>query len=155
IGASFTIFSTARAITTDAAWRGSLPTSTPVVDAGVCRAGVDTVVSAPDAGTPDGLRRVWVHRPAGVDAATIPVLYLLHGYPGGPEDIADSDLLGLLDRQMCASGRPFVVAIPDGQAGQTDTEWGDAADGSFAIERFVTTTTIALVEGDRRRPAAL
>jgi S-formylglutathione hydrolase FrmB len=112
------------------------------------------VLSASDASAPDGRRRVWVHRPAGTDGATVPVLYLLHGYPSQPQDLVDSALPGLLDQQMCQSGHPFVIAMPDGRAGETDTEWGDAADGSFAIERFVTTTAISLVEGAHRRPAA-
>jgi predicted esterase len=123
--------------------------------AAACRPGVDAVESAPDAAAPDGRREVWIHRPAGLDHATVPVLYLLHGYPGRPADLARSALPGLLDQQTCRSGRPFVIAMPDGRAGQTDTEWGDAADGRFAIERFVTTTAITLVEGAHRRPAAL
>jgi S-formylglutathione hydrolase FrmB len=98
---------------------------------------------------------VWVHRPAGADQATIPVLYLLHGFPGGPADVANGDLPDLLDQQMCESGRPFVIAAPDGRADDIDTEWGDDADGSFAIEQFVTTTAVALVESGYRRPAAL
>jgi S-formylglutathione hydrolase FrmB len=98
---------------------------------------------------------VWVHRPAGADSVNIPVLYLLHGYPGSPTALSEGDLPGLLDQQMCDSGRDFVVAIPDGRAADTDTEWGDDANGAFAIEQFVTSTAIELVEGQYRRPAAL
>jgi S-formylglutathione hydrolase FrmB len=139
------------------AWTDLVPGSTAAVPAGSagCRPGADSVVSAPDPSASDGHRAVWVHRPAGVDDATVPVLYLLHGYPGDPADVAAGDLPGLLDRQMCRTGRPFVVAAPDGRAGDTDTEWGDDAGGSFAIERFVTTTAVALVEGAERRAPAL
>src|SRR2546430_17579785 len=56
---------------------------------------------------------------------------------------------------MCRTGRPFVVAVPDGRAGGLDTEWGDDARGRFAIETFVTQRAVALVEGDQRRPAPL
>src|SRR2546423_8267572 len=56
---------------------------------------------------------------------------------------------------MCRTGRPFVVAVPDGRAGRLDTEWGDDARGRFAIETFVTQRAVALVEGDQRRPAPL
>jgi S-formylglutathione hydrolase FrmB len=128
---------------------------TPAPGSAACVPGVDAVVSAPDPSAPGGRRTVWVHRPTGADHATIPVLYVLHGYPGMPTDLADGDLPGLLDHQMCESGRPFVIAVPDGRADETDTEWGDDADGSFAIERFVTTTAVALVESGHRRPASL
>jgi S-formylglutathione hydrolase FrmB len=121
-----------------------------------CSPGVDSMLSAADPSAPGGRRAVWVHRPVGGDSAAIPVLYLLHGYPGSPAAIAASALPRVLDQQMCASGRPFVIAVPDGRVAGTDTEWGDAANGAFAVEQFVTTTAVALVEGtDHRRPATL
>jgi len=61
----------------------------------------------------------------------------------------------LLDAEICLTGKPFVLAVPDGRAGNLDTEWGNDAAGRFAIETFVTETAVALVEGDQRRaPAA-
>jgi S-formylglutathione hydrolase FrmB len=83
------------------------------------------------------------------------VLYFLHGYPGDPSSLTGSGLPGTLDAQMCRTGQPFVLAIPDGRAGDTDTEWGDDAGGRFAVETFVTDRAIGLVEGDQHRPAQL
>src|SRR3989440_566641 len=119
--------------------------------AAACAGGSDSVVSAADASAPGGRRSVWVHRPAGPDSATIPVLYLLHGYPADPATLAGGSLPGLLDREMCRTGRPFVLAVPDGRAGRLDTEWGDDARGRFAVETFVTRQAVALVEGGLRR----
>ena len=96
-----------------------------------------------------------MHRPAGPDRADIPVLYLLHGYPADPTALVNGSLLRRLDREMCRTGRPFVVAVPDGRAGNLDTEWGDDARGRFAIETFVTQQAVALVEGAIRRAPAL
>jgi len=117
--------------------------------------GADSVVSVADRSAAGGQRTVLVHRPPGPDRADIPVLYLLHGYPGGPAALAGGSLLPILDAEMCRTGQPFVVAIPDGRAGNLDTEWGDDARGRFALETFVTRQTVALVEGALRRVPAL
>ena len=120
-----------------------------------CVPGADSVVSVADRSAAGGQRTVLVHRPPGPDRADIPVLYLLHGYPGGPAALAGGSLLHILDAEMCRTGQPFVVAIPDGRAGNLDTEWGDDARGRFALETFVTRQTVALVEGALRRVPAL
>jgi S-formylglutathione hydrolase FrmB len=120
------------------------------------RPGVDTVLRVADRGAPGGRRAVWVHRPPGADRADLPVLYLLHGYPGGADALRASGLGTLLDRLMCSTAQPFVVVAPDGNASDgSDTEWGDAADGRFAIETFLLRTLIPRVEGPTRRPARL
>ena len=116
-----------------------------------CGPSSDAVLSLPDASAPGGRRAVWVHRPAGPDYADLPVVYLLHGYPADPAALAHGSLPGLLDREMCRTGRPFVLAVPDGRAGRLDTEWGDDARGRFAVETFVTRQAVALVEGGLRR----
>ncbi len=133
------------------------PAPGPVVVATtpVCQPGVDSTLSVTDSSAPGGRRTVWVHRPAGPDRSDIPVLYVLHGYPGDPAALAQGSLPRLLDAEMCRTGRPFVVALPDGRAGDIDTEWGDDARGRFHIETFVTQQAVALVEGDQRRPATL
>lgn len=82
------------------------------------------------------------------------MLYLLHGYPGDPQTLLDG-MSGLLDAQMCRTGRPFVVAAPDGEAGDVDTEWGDDTAGRFALESFVTEATIDATEGSQRRSRTL
>lgn len=119
-----------------------------------CRSGVDSFVSVPDPSAPGGRRGVWIHRPQGPDRATIPVVYLLHGYPADPAQLAGG-LAPQIDQLICMTGLPFVLAVPDGRSGGLDTEWGDDAAGRFDIESFVSDTAINLVEGAMRRPAAL
>ena len=120
-----------------------------------CLPGADSVLVVADRSAPGGRRAIRVHRPAGPDRADIPVLYLLHGYPADPAVLAAGSLLHILDAEMCRTGQPFVVAIPDGRAGHLDTEWGDDARGRFALETFVTGQAVTLVEGALRRAPAL
>jgi predicted esterase len=108
------------------------------------------MVSVADPGAPDGQRRVWIHHPAGPDRADIPVLYLLHGFPGDPQSTLAGEV-AMLDTAMCRTGEPFVVAAPDGRAGDWDTEWGDDSAGRFAVESFVTGPAIEGTEGNLRR----
>lgn len=131
-------------------------TTRPDAAARACGAFHDTLLQLPDAGAPGDHRTVWVHRPAGPDSADLPVLYLLHGYPGSAADVARSTLGSQLDRLMCRSGRPIVIVAPDGNdAGNDDTEWSDDAHGRFDIESFLTGQLITAVEGAHRRPARL
>ncbi|PDP87920.1 esterase [Glycomyces fuscus] len=118
--------------------------------------GRDEVVTLPDTGAPEGGRPLWIRRPPGPDSADLPVLYLLHGSASTHETLMDEDVGGLLDRQMCRSGVEFVIAVPYGQeSGGTTTEWGDAADGRFALESFVTGAAVEAVEGGHTRPREL
>ncbi|RCV51096.1 alpha/beta hydrolase [Marinitenerispora sediminis] len=123
----------------------------------VCRRpGREEIVRIPDPGAPDGGRPIWVRRPPGPDSADLPVLYLLHGSTGTHESITGAGAGPLLDREMCRTGVEFVVAAPYGQeVGGSDTEWGDAADGDFRIETFVTEKAVRAVEGDHPRPRHL
>ncbi|ADH69724.1 MULTISPECIES: alpha/beta hydrolase [Nocardiopsis] len=118
--------------------------------------GRDEVVTLPDTGAPEGGRPLWIRRPSGPDSADLPVLYLLHGSASTHETLMDEDVGALLDRQMCRSGVEFVIAAPYGQeSGGATTEWGDAADGGFALESFVTGAAVEAVEGEHTRPRAL
>lgn len=133
------------------------PSRTPAPVTSECTTpGIDQYRRVSDPAAPGGVREVWIHRPAGHDSARLPVLYLL-GDRGVGDRPAVADGLGpMLDREMCRTGIPFVVAVPDGRVlGAPDPEWGDASDGRFALEQFVTSTVIHLVEGTHRRPAAL
>ncbi|HUK67539.1 MAG TPA: alpha/beta hydrolase-fold protein [Streptosporangiaceae bacterium] len=98
---------------------------------------------------------VWVWRPPGPDSALIPVLYFLHGNPGGPGDAFDHGLVQILDERLEQGYPPFVVACPDGNGdSHWDTEWADAADGSDMVESRLLDAVIPAVEGaDRRDPA--
>jgi S-formylglutathione hydrolase FrmB len=107
-------------------------------------------------GDADGqTREVWVYRPAVPDSADLPVVYLLHGYPGTDRDVANIDLDGLLDQQFAAGAIPFVVAVPSGQSDiHSDTEWADSVDGEVRVESFIVSTVIPAVEGANPRDAA-
>ena len=100
--------------------------------------------------------QVWVWRPPGPDSASIPVVYLLHGYPGGPMDPFDSGLAALLDERLRMGYEPFVVASPDGNGEHhSDTEWANSASGNDQVMNRVLDAVIPAVEGSYRRPAAL
>ncbi|MEU3015886.1 alpha/beta hydrolase-fold protein [Nocardiopsis sp. NPDC007018] len=138
-----------------------LPTPTPIPHPGqvaVCQEpGRDQVVTLPDTGaTDDGGRPVWIRRPPGPDSTDLPVLYLLHGSASTHRTLMDAGLGARLDRQMCRTGVEFVVAAPYGQeSGGSTTEWGDAHDGRFALESFVTEDVVSAVEGEHPRPRSL
>ena len=104
-----------------------------------------------DSTAPDGTRTVLVQRPAGTDSPSIPVMYLLHGYPGGVSDFVRAGVVAALEKAACAAGRPVVLAEPDGTDGQLDTEWADDVDGRADLESFLTGPVLAAVEGSARR----
>ena len=88
-------------------------------------------------------RDVWVYRPITPDAETLPVLYVLHGSPGEPEDIFTKSICTYLDARNAAGDPPFVVAAPDGNgAAHSDTEWADSKNGEDSVESFVTEAVI-------------
>ena len=99
--------------------------------------------------------RVLVVRPPGPDAATTPVVYLLHGYPDDPLSSLDA---GLACSVLGKDGGwpPFVLAIPDGTGWHRgDHEWANAADGTDQVETWLTGAVVQAVEGTRARPPAL
>jgi len=121
-----------------------------------CGKGTDRYVHVKDKTAHGGKREIWVHRPAGADGANVPVLYMLHGSTTDDRLFPFVKLGRILDKQMCRTGRPFVVAAPDGQSKDgRDTEFGDSKDGKVKVESFITQTAIEKVEGHNRRPARL
>lgn len=94
---------------------------------------------------------VWVYRPAVTDSSSLPVLYFLHGVPGGPRDVFGAGLAGSLDRLFARGAAPFAVVAPDGNTSRGDSEWADSADGRDMLESFVTRTVVSAVEGNHRR----
>ncbi len=98
---------------------------------------------------------VWVWRPPGPDSPRIPVLYFLHGNPGGPDDAFRHGLAEILDERLEAGYPPFVVACPDGNGeNHWDTEWANAADGSDQVESRLLDAVVPAVEGADRRVAS-
>jgi enterochelin esterase-like enzyme len=68
-----------------------------------------------------------------------PVVYVLHGSPGGPAQITDVGAAGVKLDQLVATHRirPFLLVMPSGGNGTFfhDTEWSDTPSGHY--ESFV------------------
>ncbi len=109
-----------------------------------------TRLSGPDTIAPAGLRgtvsvleirgpsdqrphpvRVW--RPPGPDAATVPVLYFLHGYPGAASDPFTAGLARTLNGLLRQGYPPFVVASVDGNGERHQAYAMDALRYSFTF----------------------
>ncbi len=102
------------------------------------------------------LRTIYVYRPGGVsDSAKLPVLYLLHGYPGTPDQLwTKLNAKDLLDAEFSHGGTPYEVVTLDGRGTKhRDTEWADSADGADRVESFILDVAIPAVEGSHRRDA--
>jgi enterochelin esterase-like enzyme len=97
---------------------------------------------------------VWIWRPPGPDSAKIPVLYFLHGNPGGARDAFRYGLAKILDERLRDGYPPIIVACPDGNGEHhDDTEWADSADGTDQVEARFIHAVIPAVEGPHRRDA--
>jgi len=99
---------------------------------------------------------VWVWRPPGPDSATIPVVYYLHGYPGGASDPFAAGVADTLDRLLEEGYPPFVFASVDGNGERhSDTEWANSWNGNEQVMNRVVDAAIPAVEGTHMRPASL
>ena len=71
--------------------------------------------------------------------ARFPVVYLLHGSPGGPSLFSDAANMGVDEDRLLAdhSIRPFLAVMPNGRDKSfiSDTEWADTPHGRY--EGFV------------------
>jgi S-formylglutathione hydrolase FrmB len=104
----------------------------------------------------NGPSPVWVWRPPGPDSPRIPVVYLLHGYPGAAKDAFNSGLGQLLNERLREGYEPFVVACPDGNGKyHSDTEWANSWNGTDQVMNRVIDAVIPAVEGHNVRPPAL
>jgi S-formylglutathione hydrolase FrmB len=101
------------------------------------------------------LHPVWVWRPPGLDSATIPVLYFLHGYPATPQTPFADGLAQMLDKLLQAGNPAFVVASIDGNGERySDTEWANSCDGLELVMDRVVDAALPAVEGTHMRNAA-
>ena len=99
------------------------------------------------------IRNVWVWTPP-VPASqvnTLPVVYMLHGWPGSPNGMI-AGTVAPLTAAFAKGAQPFIAVFPDGNAlTHADSEWADSYDGAAKIETWLTTNVIATVEAGNIR----
>ena len=100
------------------------------------------------------IRNVWVWTPplGNLDRDTLPVVYMLHGWPGSPQSVLAA-VAKPLAAAFAAGAKPFIAVFPDGNAKtHFDSEWADSSDKKAMIETWMTTNLISAVEGSHIRP---
>ena len=113
---------------------------------------VNLQVTSPEPDFPMRDIYTWTPPLKGVDPATLPVVYFLHGWPGSPSSMIAAVSASLL-KNFQSGAQPFIAAFPDGNAKvHIDSEWADSSDGKSMIETWLTTNAITAVEGSRIRP---
>ena len=108
-------------------------------------------VSSPETDYP--IRDVWVWTPplGKLDRSRLPVVYILHGWPGSPSSMI-SGIVEPLARAFAKGTKPFIAVFPDGNAKtHADSEWADSYDKKAMIETWITKKVIPAVESDRIR----
>lgn len=108
-------------------------------------------VSSPETDYP--IRDVWVWTPplGKRDRSTLPVVYMLHGWPGSPSSMI-SGIVKPLAGAFAKGAKPFIAVFPDGNAKtHADSEWADSYDKKAMIETWITKKVIPTVESDRIR----
>lgn len=98
-------------------------------------------------------RDVWVWTPplGKVKRSSLPVVYMLHGWPGSPSSMI-AGVVKPLTEAFAKGAKPFIVVFPDGNAKtHPDSEWADSYDKKAMIETWITTKVIPVVESDRIR----
>ena len=112
---------------------------------------VELKVKSPEKDFP--IRNVWVWTPP-VPASqvnTLPVVYMLHGWPGSPNGMI-AGTVAPLTAAFAKGAQPFIAVFPDGNAlTHADSEWADSYDGAAKIETWLTTNVIATVEAGNIR----
>ena len=97
---------------------------------------------------------VWTPAVAASQIPELPVVYMLHGWPGTPNGIMGA-MIAPLAAAFAKYGKPFIAVFPDGNAKtHIDSEWADSYDGRAMIETWLTTNVINTVEAGDIRPAA-
>jgi len=112
---------------------------------------IELKVPSPEKDYP--IRNVWVWTPplGNLDRDTLPVVYMLHGWPGSPQSVLAA-VAKPLATAFAAGAKPFIAVFPDGNAKtHFDSEWADSSDKKAMIETWMTTNLIAAVEGTHIR----
>lgn len=102
------------------------------------------------------IRSVWVVTPAvdPADVDTLPVVYMLHGWPGSPQGLI-SGVRSALTSAFARGASPFIAVFPDGNAlTHSDSEWADSYDVKAMIESWLVKNVIPAVEGGNVRSRA-
>jgi len=108
-------------------------------------------VASPESDVP--IRDVWVWTPplGKLDRSSLPVVYMLHGWPGSPSSMI-SGIVKPLTTAFAHGAKPFIAVFPDGNARtHVDSEWADSYDKKAMIETWLTKKVIPAVESDRIR----
>ena len=108
-------------------------------------------VASPESDYP--IRDVWVWTPplGKLDRSSLPVVYMLHGWPGSPASMI-SGIVTPLATAFAKGAKPFIAVFPDGNTKtHPDSEWADSYDRKAMIETWITTRVIPAVESDRIR----
>ncbi len=108
-------------------------------------------VASPESDYP--VRDVWVWTPplGKLNRSTLPVVYMLHGWPGSPASMISS-VVQPLTTAFAQGAEPFIAVFPDGNAKtHPDSEWADSYDKKAMIETWITTKVIPAIESDRIR----
>jgi S-formylglutathione hydrolase FrmB len=91
------------------------------------------------------IRSVYVFTPAVSpdEVDLLPVVYMLHGWPGSPNGLM-AGLETPLETAFAKGASPFIAVFPDGNAlTHSDSEWADSFDGRAMIETWLTTSVEA------------
>ncbi|HEX5164751.1 MAG TPA: alpha/beta hydrolase-fold protein [Thermomicrobiales bacterium] len=133
-------------------------TSTPTVDmAGLSDGNVTSKsIDSPTLGKPFGYR---IYLPPGYDdkrfATThYPVIFLLHGAPGGKDDWIDGGLANQTADALIktATIRPVIIVMPDGSLGDPhhDTQWGNSPVTGERVEDALVDDLIPAIDATYR-----
>jgi S-formylglutathione hydrolase FrmB len=108
-------------------------------------------IASPESDYPIRDVYVWTPPLGKLDRSTLPIVYMLHGWPGSPASM----ILGVVKPLVTAfakGAKPFIAVFPDGNAKtHPDSEWADSSDKKAMIETWITKKVIPVVESDRLR----
>jgi S-formylglutathione hydrolase FrmB len=99
------------------------------------------------------LRDVYVWTPplGKLHRSSLPVVYMLHGWPGSPASMISAVVKPLMSA-FAKGAKPFIAVFPDGNAKtHPDSEWADSYDKKAMIETWIATRVIRVVESNRIR----
>lgn len=108
-------------------------------------------IASPESDYPVRDVYVWTPPLGKLDRSSLPVVYMLHGWPGSPESMI-SGVVKPLTAAFAKGAKPFIAVFPDGNAKtHPDSEWADSSDKKAMIETWIIKKVIPAVESDRLR----